>query len=383
VLKTPLPIVIPLLLAGLTFAAAPNLERALESQQQLVAAEPRNATAHNDLGNLLLLTGDQQGAEDAYREALEHEPKNVSAHFNLAVLLQQTGRIEEARKQFQQLIEIVPRHGWAHYQLGMLAAERGNRSKALEHYARAFAYDTSLTFAKTNPHIIDNPLATEALLLSSRYRQSAATQVPRQYADPERIAEWLLEEEPGMEEEAEAEAEAEEEAAVEEEPPARKRRNQRKGAEAGQGDGEPVAAGEEMMEEEEVAAAGEGEERVLTNQDLEEGGSLNQATGGTSVGYRGRSTSRSRADAIRERFNAQRQQRDRTPPPPTTGREERSSPTRTGVAPGNVRYRPGRFSSGRLELRLLPEEEPAEQRAAVGDAAIGDAAVGDAAVGAR
>jgi tetratricopeptide (TPR) repeat protein len=362
VLKTPLPIVIPLLLlAGLTLAASPNLERALESQHQLVAAEPGNATAYNDLGNLLLLAGREGEAEDAYRRALEIDPGSVSAHFNLAVLLQQNGRLEEAREQFQQLIEISPRHGWAHYQLGMLAAERGNRSKALEHYARAFAYDTSLTFAKTNPHIIDNPLATEALLLSSRYRQSAATQVPRQYADPERIAEWLLAEEPGMEEEAGAEAE--EEADVEEELPVRKRRNKRKGAKAGQGDGEPVAAGEEAMDEEEVAAADEGKERVLTNQDLEEGGSLNQASGGASVGYRGRSTSRSRSELIRERFN---QRRDRTPPPPTTGREDQSSPTRTGVAPGNVRYRPGRFSTGRLELRLLPEEEPAEQRAAVG-----------------
>ena len=74
----------------------------------------------------------------------------------------------------------------------MLYDERGERTNAIDQYARAFACDPGLSFASNNPHIIDNRLSTEALLISKRYRTSSAVRVPRQYGDPQRIAELML-----------------------------------------------------------------------------------------------------------------------------------------------------------------------------------------------
>jgi hypothetical protein len=48
---------------------------------------------------------------------------------------------------------------------------------------------------------------------------------------------------------------------------------------------------------------------------------------------------------------------------PTGDESSLDAPTRTRVAPRSPRFAPGSASTGRLELRLLPEE-PAERHAA-------------------
>ena len=87
---------------------------------------------------------------------------------------------------------------------------------ALEHYAQALAYDPSLSFASNNPHIIDNPLFSEALIMSQRYLGKTSARVPRQYGDANRIVDLMLEGEDeeeggGDEEESEDEEEGSEE----------------------------------------------------------------------------------------------------------------------------------------------------------------------------
>ena len=173
----------------------PNLNKAVEAQRKIVADRPGDARAYNDLGNLLALANDRDGAEQAYRHSLDLAPNNASTRFNLGLLLQQSAREDEAKSEFEQLLEISPDHGWAHYQLGVIAEASGKRSDALERYARAFALDPTLSFASTNPQVIDNRMATEALLLSARYADSAPsaeTRVPRLYDDPDRIADLML-----------------------------------------------------------------------------------------------------------------------------------------------------------------------------------------------
>lgn len=174
----------------------PNLNKAVEAQREMVASHPGDARAYNDLGNLLALANDRDGAEQAYRHSLDLAPDNASTRFNLGLLLQQSEREDEAKSEFERLLEIKPDHGWAHYQLGVIAEANGKRSDALERYARAFALDPTLSFASTNPQVIDNRMATEALLLSARYTEGAQgsieSRVPRLYDDPDRIASLML-----------------------------------------------------------------------------------------------------------------------------------------------------------------------------------------------
>lgn len=187
--------------------APPNLDKAVAVQEERVAADPRDPVAWNDLGNLMVVVGRDAEAEQAYRQALALAPGDPAAHFNLALLMEQDGRIKDAEAELRQLLEIDPRHAWAHYQLGVILASRKARDEALEHYARALAYDPSLSFAENNPHIIDNPLFTEALLMSQRYAEPAATRVPRQYGEAERIVELMLRQQGKEEPDAETAAE--------------------------------------------------------------------------------------------------------------------------------------------------------------------------------
>ena len=135
----------------------------------------------------MLLAGREEAAVQAYHRALELDGSHASARFNLGLLEQQHGRHDEALKQFETLLELDPNNAWAHYQSGVSLQELDRRKDATEHYARAFGLDPTLSFAENNPHIIDNSLVTEALLLSTKYSTTASRTVARQYDDADRI----------------------------------------------------------------------------------------------------------------------------------------------------------------------------------------------------
>ncbi|MEO8503255.1 MAG: tetratricopeptide repeat protein [Acidobacteriota bacterium] len=180
-------------LAGMvTWAASPqNLARALESQRALVASQPQNASIRVDLGNLLLLAHDQEGAEAAYRKATEIDPKNLSAHFDLGLLLQRKGENSGALREFKKVLDLNPKHALANYRRGEIEEGRGMESAAVRSYARAFALDPTLRFADVNPSVIDNHLLTRSLLLA--YRDYAPEREPPVvFEEPGRIVDLLV-----------------------------------------------------------------------------------------------------------------------------------------------------------------------------------------------
>lgn len=186
-------------------AASPaRLEQAIITQRALVADHPGDAGALNDLANLLFESGDVEAAESVYREALAADPERTEPRFNLALLLHARNERRAAGRQLRHLLRDHPDHARAHYQLGTLHLNAGNRSRALRHYRRAFRLDPSLVDARNNPHVVDNPLATAAMLGAFR-RVARATTGTRIYSDPSRIAALLLPPLSSMEEEPDGE----------------------------------------------------------------------------------------------------------------------------------------------------------------------------------
>jgi hypothetical protein len=169
----------------------PNLPRATEAQRTLAARHPGDAGAQVDLGNLLLLGGATTEAEAAYLRALEIEPGHAAAHFNLGLLLQGRGETGRALREFRRTLESDPRHAWAHYQIGTIEAGRGFESLAVRSYAQAFALDPRLRFPDVNPHVIDNPLTTRAMLQAYRLRMTSTLATP-DFDDPVRVASLLI-----------------------------------------------------------------------------------------------------------------------------------------------------------------------------------------------
>lgn len=168
-----------------------NLPRAMQAQRALVATHPGDAAAHNDLANLLVLSGDLEGAEEAYRRAVELSPHEPAYHYNLALLLQQRGAFNRAADQYRQVVDLTPGNAWAHFQLGVIYEVKGLSRKAIDSYSRALQLDASLAFPDVNPSVIESDLLTEAMLRGYR-RGLSVPQAPRIYREPGRISSLLI-----------------------------------------------------------------------------------------------------------------------------------------------------------------------------------------------
>lgn len=320
--------------AAATPPVAPyNLDRAIAAQRAEVDARPDDAGAHNDLANLLVLARDYDGAAAAYARALELAPDDAAFRFNRALLLAKQGERLAAFRELKRVVELDPRHAWAHYEIGKCYQAWRVDSLAERAYARAFRIEPRLADVRTNPHVLDNPLATRALLRAHQ-RADEDLQAPRSYEEPERIAALMLDLPAPA---ADADQLATEPAA------------------AGEGgfvrslSGAPGAGGavEELAESNESADAAEPAKR-LTPRDLEPGRTSNQIGGGVAVvgGVAGRPATAGERPA----FSGRRVRPGTTGAGPTRPGTTSTPPAGSPTAP----FTPGPDSTGRLELRLLP-----------------------------
>ncbi len=167
-------------------AELPHLAKALEAQRALVAEQPGNAQAHNDLGNLLVLAGDPAAAAEAYRAALHAAPDFALAHYNLGLLDLERERFHRAREHFERALELDPVLALARYGLGDVASRRGHHARAVRHYARAFSHDPDLADPARHPDVLFNDLVGWAL--QRAYLDPPPGLLARRYADPGRMA---------------------------------------------------------------------------------------------------------------------------------------------------------------------------------------------------
>ena len=305
--------------------APPDVSRALAAQRELATGLPGDPQIQNDLGNLLVLAGKPEAAEEAYRRALEIAPDMTSARYNLALLLIETERPKAALAELRRVVEAEPGNAWAHYQIGVVLDGTGSGRRAVKHYGRAFRLDPQLAFPEVNPHVIQNKRVTEAMLLAYEDLPLAA-QAPKSYEQAGRIVSLMMppEEAPPAALAEGAAAGTPPRSAV---PPA--------STEAPGMQGEP----------------GEGGARVLREEDLERG-DVNRVVvpGGVYVPPQPRGGTRAPVRTFT--------------PPDSQGRPPVAHPEPT--EPGRQPVVPGAPSTGRLEIELVPGASPDDQVAPAG-----------------
>jgi hypothetical protein len=311
-----------------------NLDAAITSQRALAAERPGDPQILNDLGNLLLLAGDMEEAEQVYRDALGLDPQMTSARYNLALLLAQTERPGLALQELEIVVDAQPENAWAHYQIGAILDARGADRRAIRRYATALRLDPQLAFPELNPHVIENEHLTEAMLHAYRDLPLAA-RAPKTYERPSRIVDLLVPSQPAPAADTLADG-----GAAPAEPRSR----------ATYAPGAAAAAGE-------AGAPGQNGERVLRENDLEQGGTVNQIVVPGYVPPRGGT-------------RVQPGQPTFTPPTrvlPDDGRGGRAPGATPGQPGGRQRFVPGVPSTGRLEIELFPvEDDDRETLAAAG-----------------
>ena len=76
--------------------------------RELVRQDPNFAEGHNNLGLVLLQTGNLRDAQAEFNDAVRLKPRYAEAHYNLALTLHQEGNEAESRAEFDKAFEIEP-----------------------------------------------------------------------------------------------------------------------------------------------------------------------------------------------------------------------------------------------------------------------------------
>ena len=84
-------------------------QEAIQTLEKLLAASPKHAQAHNDLGVLLYRAGNKNHAFDHYEKAVQHDPKNTTFQKNLAdFYCIEQGQFEKAMRIYVKILENTP-----------------------------------------------------------------------------------------------------------------------------------------------------------------------------------------------------------------------------------------------------------------------------------
>ena len=107
-------------------------KRILTLEKEL-AANPDNADAWTQLGNLYFDTNNFESAIRSYKKSLELKPNNANVLTDLGVMYRRAGQPREAVKAFEKAIQIDPKHEIARFNAGIvLLHDLNDREGALK-----------------------------------------------------------------------------------------------------------------------------------------------------------------------------------------------------------------------------------------------------------
>jgi tetratricopeptide (TPR) repeat protein len=127
-------------------------------------ANPRSATLHNNLGQLLVQKGFPKDAETEFERAVNADPRFYPGWYNLGLVRMSRGNLTGAHHAFSRTVHYKPGHSAALFQLGLMEEKRNHQSAAIDYYAKAFSINHALLDVRVNPRILDSHLIDIALL---------------------------------------------------------------------------------------------------------------------------------------------------------------------------------------------------------------------------
>lgn len=127
-------------------------------------SNPRSATLHNNLGQLLLQKGFPKDAEREFERAVNADGHFYPAWYNLGLVRMARGNLGGAHFAFYRTVHYKPGHSAALFQLGLMEEKRNHQRAAIDYYAKAFLINHSLLDVRVNPRILDTKLVDMALL---------------------------------------------------------------------------------------------------------------------------------------------------------------------------------------------------------------------------
>lgn len=107
-----------------------DIDKIIELCQKAIAENPKNATAHHDLGVALFQKQDVDGALEHLTKAAELAPKSVLTHYLLGIAKAEKVQLDEAISSWKRVLELdkLNKHklnGMAHYFIGKVYGLKG------------------------------------------------------------------------------------------------------------------------------------------------------------------------------------------------------------------------------------------------------------------
>jgi tetratricopeptide (TPR) repeat protein len=118
------------------YLEASRLDAALVQLKEAARLEPTAGRLY-DIGRVLLLQQNYDGAAEPFREALALRPEFAEAMYGLAVVNHGQNKLEDAIELYQESLERDPGNVAAHYNLGRAFATRGQNERAIQSYHKA------------------------------------------------------------------------------------------------------------------------------------------------------------------------------------------------------------------------------------------------------
>ncbi len=114
---------------------------AIEQLNQIIQAQPTNASAYYLLGSIHLDLNHRQEAKEAFRKVLAIEPNHDGALNSLAYLYAEEGvHLDEALQMARQAIDLAPANGAYYDTLGWVLFKHGLKTEALMALQKASTY---------------------------------------------------------------------------------------------------------------------------------------------------------------------------------------------------------------------------------------------------
>ncbi len=95
--------------------------------------------AYNNLGSLMKVNGDLNGAKAAYETCVAIAPEFALGHYNLGTTVRAMGHLTDAIAHYQTAIHLNPGHAEAHQNLGVALLKLGRVEESLASFGRAIA----------------------------------------------------------------------------------------------------------------------------------------------------------------------------------------------------------------------------------------------------
>ena len=120
---------------------AATQSEAIEAYRCALAADPRFADAHCNLGTVFYNQGRRQAALECFRKAMEIDPLHLEANFNAASLLEEQRAEESALRHYRTVLSVDPMYLDAHVNVALLYQKLGRKARAREHWRRTLQID--------------------------------------------------------------------------------------------------------------------------------------------------------------------------------------------------------------------------------------------------